>query len=74
MRVTYSHIFEIRLKSIKFDEKMINIVILTIFYSHIIRIFQDFVLFAYYSHTYFAYLFEAFKCCLVTIDRKSVIY
>ena len=56
MRMAYSHIFEIRLKSIKFDEKMINIVILTIFYSHIIRIFQDFVLFAYYSNILHVYL------------------
>ena len=47
MRMTYSHIFEIRLKSIKFDEKMINIVIVTIFYLHIIRIFIKF-----YSHFY----------------------
>ena len=56
MRMTYSHIFEIKIKSIKFDEKMINIVILTIFYSHIIRTLQDFVLFAYYSHILHVYL------------------
>ena len=65
MQLTYSHIFEVRLKSIKFDEKIINIVVLTIFYSHIIRIFQEFVLIAC-----FACLFEAFKCCLVTIEKK----
>ena len=40
MRVTYSHIFEIRLKSIEFNEKYMNLEILTIFYSHIIRIFH----------------------------------
>ena len=39
MRMTYSHIFKIRVKSTKFDEKMMNIVILTKFYLHIIRIF-----------------------------------
>ena len=60
MRMTYSHFFEIRLKSIKFDENLINILIVTIFYSHIIRIFQDFVLFAYYSHIY--QLLFAFLC------------
>ena len=56
MRMTYSHIFEIRVKSTKFDEKMMNIVILTKFYMHIIRIFQYFVLFAYYSHILQVYL------------------
>ena len=73
MRMAYSHIFEIRLKSIRFDEKMINIVysnnILFAYYSHISRFCFIHILFAY-----FACLFEAFKCCLVTIERKSVIY
>ena len=41
MRVTYPHIFEIRLKSIEFNEKHMNLEILTIFYSHIIRIFTS---------------------------------
>ena len=40
MRVTHPHIFEIRLKSIEFNEKNMNLEILTIFYSHIIRIFH----------------------------------
>ena len=48
MRVTYPHIFEIRLKSIEFDEKHMNLEILTIFYSHITRIFHYYYLFAYY--------------------------
>ena len=42
MRVTYPHIFEIRLKSIEFNEKHMNLEILTIFYLHIIRIFHYF--------------------------------
>ena len=43
MRVTYSHIFEIRLKSIEFNQKHMTLEILTIFYSHIIRIFYKFI-------------------------------
>ena len=61
MRMTYSHIFGIRLKSIKFDEKMINIVIVTIFF---IRIFQDFVLFAYYQ------ILFAFLCAYLNIFTR----
>ena len=52
MRVTCPHIFEIRLKSIEFNDKHKNLEILTIFYSHIIRIFHYFFLFSYYSHIY----------------------
>ena len=61
MRVTYPHIFEIRLKSIEFNEKNMNLKILTIFYSHIIRIFHYF-LFAYYSHILQVYL-QLSLCC-----------
>ena len=43
MRVTYPHIFEIRLISIVFNVKNMNLEILTIFYSHIIRIFYKFI-------------------------------
>ena len=43
MRVTYPHIFEIRLKSIEFNQKHMNLEILTIFYSHIIRILDKFI-------------------------------
>ena len=57
MRVTYSHIFEIRLKSIEFNEKHMNLEILTIFYSHIIRIFHFFIriLFAYFTNLFAAF-------------------
>ena len=61
MRVTYPHIFEIRLKSIEFNEKHMNLEILTIFYSHIIHIFHYF-LFAYYSHILQIYLQLSFCC------------
>ena len=48
MRVTYFAYFEIRLKSIKFDEKMKNIKSQTIFITtSIIRQFQYFVLFSF---------------------------
>ena len=66
MRVTYPHIFEIRLKSIEFNEKHMYLEILTIFYLHIIRIlfayFIIFVLFAYYSHILQVYLQLSFCC------------
>ena len=58
MRVTYPHIFEIRLKSIEFNEKNMNLKILTIFYSHIIRIFH--YLFSRILFAYFTSLFAAF--------------
>ena len=50
MRMTYSQFFEIRLKSIKFDENLINILIVTIFYSHISRFCFIRILFAYLSN------------------------
>ena len=60
MRVTYPHIFEIRVKSIEFNEKNTNLEILTIFYSHIIRIFHYFVfiriLFAYFTNLFAAFI------------------
>ena len=60
MRVTYPHIFEIRLKSIKFNEKNMNFEIITIFYSHIIRIFHYFlfirILFAYFTSLFAAFI------------------
>ena len=63
MRVTYPHIFEIKLKSIELNEKHMNLEILTIFYSHIIRIFHYYFLFAYYSHILQVYLQLSFSCC-----------
>ena len=62
MRVTYPHIFEIRLKSIEFNEKHMYLEILTLFYSHIIRIFHYFILFAYYSHILQVYMQLSFCC------------
>ena len=59
MRVTYSHIFEIMLKSIEFNEKHMNLEILTIFYSYIIRIFHYFL---FYSHILQVYLQLSFCC------------
>ena len=60
MRVTYPPIFEIRLKSIEFNEKNMNLEILTIFYSHIIRIFHYFffirILFAYFTSLFAAFI------------------
>ena len=60
MRMTYPHIFEIRLKSIEFNEKNMNLEILTIFYSHIIRIFPYFfvirILFAYLTSLFAAFI------------------
>ena len=60
MRVTYPHIFEIRLKSIEFNEKHMNLEILTIFYSHIIRIFHYFfiirILFADFTSLFAAFI------------------
>ena len=60
MRVTYPHIFEIRLKSIEFNEKNMNLEILTIFFSHIIRIFTYFfvirILFAYFTSLFAAFI------------------
>ena len=62
MRVTYPNIFEIRLKSIEFNEKHMNLKILIIFYSHIIRIFHYFfirILFAYFTSLFVAFHFVA---------------
>ena len=53
MRVTYPYNFGIRLKSIEFNEKNMNLEILTIFYSHIICIFPYFFC---YSHILQIYL------------------
>ena len=72
MRMTYSHIFETRVKSTKFDEKIMNIVILTKYYLHIIRMFQYFVLFAYYSHILHVYLKLLYFAKLLLL--KSVIF
>ena len=59
MRVTYPHIFEIRLKSIEFNEKNMNLEILTIF----IRI-----LFAYFTSLFAAFIL------LLSYELKNVIF
>ena len=66
MRVTYPLIFEIRLKSIEFNEKHMNLEILTIFYSHIIRIFHNFF------HSHIIRIFYKFICSFHFVAKLRV--
>ena len=66
MRVTYPHIFEIRLKSIEFNEKHMNLEILTIFYSHIFAYFINY----FYSHI--IRIFYKFICSFHFVAKLQV--